>query len=259
MYFGGVGWVRFEPTPQGRSGDVPSYTTEQVPQAPVTGSSSAPSAAPSANRVNKASDAASSARNQGAGPSLSPGRVVAWGGLPVLALLLVLAPRGLRRLVRRRRWTTAEGPAGWVEAAWLELRDTAVDLGVAWDDRVTLRTAALALEGCFGDPGRPDDALARGGDRGPDAAPEATRALHRLVRLVERARYARTLADDATTREQVTRDLDACVAALRAGAGRQRRTRAAWLPASLFAQPHVRRRGPRRGPLLGDPGVDRAV
>ena len=42
MYFSGVGWVRFEPTPQRRTGgELPSYTTQQVPQA-------APSARPSA-------------------------------------------------------------------------------------------------------------------------------------------------------------------------------------------------------------------
>jgi hypothetical protein len=259
MYFGGVGWVRFEPTPQGRTGDVPAYTTQQVPQAPTASSSSAPSAAPSVNRVDKSSDAAASAANQGGGGPPGPGQLAAWIGLPLLLLLVVLAPRALRLLVRRRRWAAAGDPAGWVEAAWLELRDTAVDLGVAWDDHVTLRTAATALEGSFGNPGQPDDALSRSGHRGPGAAPEATRALHRLVRLVERARYARSLPEDATTRDEVAADLDACVASLRAGAGRQRRTRARWLPASLLSQPRTRRRTRRRRALIGDPGVDRAV
>ncbi len=259
MYFGGVGWVRFEPTPQSRTGDVPSYTTEQVPQAPTTSSSSAPSAAPSVNRVDKSSDAAASAANQGGGGTPGAGTLVAWVGVPLLALLVLLAPRGLRLVVRRRRWAAADDPAGWVEAAWQELRDTAVDLGVAWDDHVTLRTAATALEASFGTPGEPDDALSRRGNRGPGASPEATRALHRLVRLVERARYARSLPEDATTRDSVTADLELCLDALRAGAGRQRRTRASWLPASLLAQPRPHRRNRRRGPLVGDPGVDRAV
>jgi transglutaminase-like putative cysteine protease len=259
MYFGGVGWVRFEPTPQGRAGDVPAYTTQQVPQAPATSSSSAPSAAPSVNRVDKSTNAAAAAANQGGGGSPGPGELAAWIGLPLLLVLLALAPRGLRVLVRRRRWAAADDPAGWVEAAWLELRDTAVDLGVAWDDHVTLRTSATALEGSFGSPGEPDDALSRGGQRGPGAAPEATRALHRLVRLVERARYARALPEDATTCDEVVADLELCVASLRAGAGRQRRTRAGWLPASLLSQPRTRRRSRRRRALVGGPGVDRAV
>ncbi len=55
MYFGGVGWVRFEPTPPGRAGDVPGYTTQQIAQAPAPTASSAPSAAASANRPDRSS------------------------------------------------------------------------------------------------------------------------------------------------------------------------------------------------------------
>ena len=178
----------------------------------------------------------------------------------LLALLaLALTPRALRARVRRRRRAGDGTVTDWVEAAWREIRDSAVDLGVAWDDHVTLRTAAFALEGSFGTPGEPEDALSHRGARGPGASPEATRALHRLVRLVERARYARSLPEDATTRDDVTADLELCLDALRAGAGRQRRTRATWLPGSLLAQPRPHRRNRRRGPLVGDPGVDRAV
>jgi hypothetical protein len=81
----------------------------------------------------------------------------------------------------------------------------------------------------------------------------------RLVRLLERARYARDLPSEATTLEQVLADLDSCVAAMRAGAGRRRRVLAAWLPVSLLTSVGTRRRLGRRPPVIGEQGVDRAV
>jgi hypothetical protein len=178
-------------------------------------------------------------------------------GLLVLALI-ALAPRTLRALVRRRRWAGADGLVDLVEVAWQEIRDTAVDLGVAFDDHVTLRTAAAHLVQSFGRPGEEDDALARGALRGPEAAPEAAAALDRVVRLVERGRYARRLPADTTTPDQVHADVDACVEALESGAGKRRRSRATWLPASLTWATVPGRSGTRRGPTL-EPGIDRAV
>ena len=47
------------------------------------------------------------------------------------------------------------------------------------------------------------------------------------VRLLERSRYARSVPDGSGVTEQVQADVHACVAALRAGAGRRRRSRRA--------------------------------
>ena len=258
MYFGGIGWVRFEPTPQGRATAVPAYTTERVPQPDPNQSSSAPTAAPTLNRIDRSVDPGAAGGAGGSGAWWSdPVTIGIVLGLLVLVLLALL-PRTLRTLVRRRRWSAADGLAGLVEAAWQEIRDTAVDLGVAFDDHVSLRTAAADLVQSFGRPGEQDDAIGRGTSRGPDAAPEATAALHRLVRLVERGRYARSLPSDATTEEQVHADVDACVEALQAGAGKRRRSRATWLPASLTWSAVPGRRDTRRGPTL-EPGVDRAI
>ena len=119
MYFGGVGWVRFEPTPQGHTGDVPAYTTEQVPQAPATSSSSAPSAAPSANRVDKSSDAASRPRRTRAAAAPGPGSWWPGSGCRCWSSSLLVSPRGLRLLVRRRRWAAAGDPrAGSRPRGW---------------------------------------------------------------------------------------------------------------------------------------------
>jgi hypothetical protein len=259
MYFGGVGWVRFEPTPQGRATNVPAYTTQEVPRADPAQSSSAPAAAPSLNRIDRTLDPAA-ADDQGGGGATLGNPLVLFPLLGALVLgLLLLAPRTARTLVRRRRWAAATSPVELVEAGWREIRDSAVDLGLVFDDRLTLRAAAGELVHTFGSPGDDDDALGRGTRRGRDAAPEAAAALDRMVRLVERARYARSLPTDAVTAEQVRGDVASCEEAMRAGAGRRRRSRAAWLPASLATPAGATRRRTRREASMFEPGVDRAV
>jgi len=262
MYFGSIGWVRFEPTPAAHTGeDVPAYTSEQLPSAQPTSSSTAPSAAASANDAKRSADAAA-AQHGGSGPSgPAAGRLVGWLVALLLVAALLASPRALRSLVRRRRWG-ADGPGGWAEAGWSELRDSARDLGVEWDDGLTLRGTAAELERSFGRPGDVEDALGRGSRRGPAANPDVHDALERLVRLLERARYARSIPPDATTVQEVRADVETCVAALAAGAGPRRRARADWLPASvlgtgLTAGRSGRRR--RRTAVLGGPGIDRAV
>jgi transglutaminase-like putative cysteine protease len=264
LYFGGIGWVRFEPTPATHTGDGPAYTSEALPSAQPTSSSAAPSAAASANAAKRSADSAAAHQN-GSGPSgPSNGRLVGWAVALLLVAGLLVSPRALRSLVRRRRWT-AGGPQGWAEAGWSELRDTARDLGVEWDDSLTLRGTAAALERAFGRPGDVQDALGRGAARGPGINPNAHDALQRLVGLLERVRYARSVPSDATTLPDVRADVETCVAALAAGAGPRRRARAEWLPGSVLgtglagaaASRSSRRR--RRAAVLGGPGVDRAV
>jgi transglutaminase-like putative cysteine protease len=259
MYFGGVGWVRFEPTPQGRASDVPGYTTQQVPRAQASASTSAPTTAPTLNRIDRQADQAAAASSDSGSWWNRPGVLLTALGLLVL-VVLALAPRAYRDLVRRRRWAAAEDPAALGEAGWSEIRDTAVDLGLPFDDRVTLRTAAAGLVRSFGRADGEHDATGRGVDRGPEADPAATAALERMVGLLERARYSRSLPDGGAAAEQVQGDVDACVAAMRAGVSSRRRRRATWLPASLVGRVPAPGRLPRRrgGPRL-EPGVDQAV
>ena len=257
MYFGGIGWVRFEPTPQ-RATSVPTYTTQKVPAAHPIQSSSAPAAAPSLNRIDRTVDPAAAGAGKDhtawyAGPAFLT--VV---GVLLAGVLLLLTPRTLRTLVRRRRWARVDDASAIVEAGWSEVRDTAVDLGVAFDDQATLRTSAAGLLQAFGRPGDEDDALGRATHRGSDADPEATQALRRLVELLERARYARRLPTADVTTESVRADVQQCVESLRAGAGKRRRTRATWLPASL-STPAADRGTAWRGSAVLEAGVDRAV
>ncbi|MEO5708281.1 MAG: DUF3488 and transglutaminase-like domain-containing protein [Nocardioidaceae bacterium] len=257
MYFGGVGWVRFEPTPQ-RAGSVPAYTTQRVPQAAPSSSTSAPAAAPSLNRIDRQADGAAGLADQGSGSFLTSPAALVTVGVLLLLVLLALAPRALRSMARRRRWSDPS-PAALVEAAWDELRDTAVDLGVAFDDHVSVRSAGADLLHSFGRPGDEDDSLGRSAHRGADADPDATQALRRLVGLVERARYSRSLPDGAVSADGLRDDLAACVAALEAGASKRRRSRATWLPASLTTPSSTPRGTTRRGGTTLEPGVDRAV
>lgn len=255
-YFGGGGWVRFEPTPQSRTGDVPAYTTQQLPLAPTPSAGSAPSRATSANRLDRPAETESADQQGGTGSSSKDLVLVGSAGGVLLAALLLLGPRTLRSLVRRRRWAAATAPGALVEAAWREIHDTAIDLAIPWNERVTVRSAALQLQSGFGRREQSAPGPNAAPWRGPDADPGATAALHRLTGQLERARYARE--PEAATSQQVKADVEACVSALRAGAGRGRELRATWLPRSVVGWSGRRRpRGPV--PLLSEQGVDRTV
>ena len=262
MYFQGVGWLRFEPTPSRRSGAVPDYTRLVVDRNTPSASSSASSAISAGpNRADRTLTPAGGGSGSGGGSAWSSGVFLASVGGTLALLALLALPRGLRTWVRSRRWASAGSAAGLAEAAWAEMRDCAIDLGVAWDDHVTVRTRARELVRAFGVPGQHEDALSRGGVRGQGANPEAEAALTRLIELVERARYARSLPPDAAEAAAVRADLKTCVEALEAGAGGRRRAKATWLPASLWTRWGSRsaRRRHRGGAVLGEAGVDRAV
>jgi hypothetical protein len=260
MYFEGTGWVRFEPTPGGRSGDVPRYTRERIERDTPSASASASALTPSQNRFDEPSAAPTGGTDTGSG-TWNATMMFAGAGAALLAVALVLAPRTARSWVRRRRWEAAGTAPALAEAAWSELRDDALDLGVAWDDRVTLRTRARDLVRGFGLPGADDDALGRSATRGPGANPGAEAALARIVDLLEHARFAREMPATAPQRTALQEDVATCRAALEAGVSRRRQTRATWLPASLWSRwlSGAARRRARTDTVLGEPGVDRAV
>jgi transglutaminase-like putative cysteine protease len=123
LYFDGVGWVRFEPTPS--RGSVPTYAP--LPSAAVTSTpTTTASAATAPTPAPTASDAAAAAN--GGGRSIAIGPVLQGGGIALLILLALALPGLLRVVLRRRRLARLgrDGPAG----AWREILDTAVDLGL---------------------------------------------------------------------------------------------------------------------------------
>jgi len=135
MYFTGVGWVRFEPTPGQRAGATPSWTRQDV-------SAAQPSAAPSAAASQGAAaepDRAPTDTNAGEDQGFPVPR---W---PVVSLLVVLVlglgPGLVRRIQRRRRLSRGD-PVHLAEGAWAELRATALDLGLEWPEERSPREQA---------------------------------------------------------------------------------------------------------------------
>jgi hypothetical protein len=257
MYFDGVGWVRFEPTPQRRTGSVPSYTAGQNDPAAPTAvpSGSATGRVPDEiDRATRGPDPGAAAGGRGSGGS--DGGVLVGFLVGLLLTLATVVPWALRNWVRMRRWAAATNGGQVAEAAWSELRDTALDLGLPWDDSVTLRTRARGLAASFGEPERSTDEYpTRVPRRGPDAAPDAARALERVVQHLERARFARHVEDRAEARA----DVALCTRALYDGASRRRRFRATWLPRSLVRSVRSQERRRKAAAPLAEPGLDRAV
>ncbi|MDX3852875.1 DUF3488 and DUF4129 domain-containing transglutaminase family protein [Streptomyces sp. AK02-01A] len=230
LYFEGVGWTRFEPTPS--RGSAPDYTLPEAPAGspsdplqPEAGTSATPSAAPSASESCPEQE-----RRLGGCGAAAPGEVVppadsgfslgSWllGALvvSVVALLLMvpLLPMFLRIRVRARRLgsggrTTADAVARTLEA-WREIIDTAWDLGIPPDDSLTPRRVAVRI-------------VELGRLTGP-----AAEAVHRVAGSVEQVLYA--------SRPQpgtgLVDDLQRAREGLRAAAGRGTRLRALLLPRS---------------------------
>ncbi len=163
LYFEGIGWTRFEPTPT--RGTAPSYTQSDTPGSslpdetlPSHGSSTAPSAAPSASdscaaRLHKLdacdSPSAAVAVHSDGGSSWN-WLWYALIGLGALALLAVpLSPLLWRERVRRVRLgahaRTEEGAAAHALTAWQELTDSAWDVGILPDESLTPRKAAARI------------------------------------------------------------------------------------------------------------------
>jgi transglutaminase-like putative cysteine protease len=232
LYFSGIGWLRFEPTPGGDGGQgsatAPSYTSPQLlPGAPGSGTESQLPSGGSVPNTSSSDGASPIPRHRTDSPAderAAPGLVterhpshlpVGWLLAGLVVLLLLLTPVTLRRLTRLRRWRRATSDAALAHAAWDELRADAADHGFRWPASDTPRSTARRLAS--------DLRLE------PDGA--AAEALERLARAEERARYAPEADPAAALRE----DVRVLRGAFRARAGRRGRVRAAVLPSSAIA------------------------
>lgn len=163
LYFEGVGWTRFEPTPS--RGTAPSYTVDQVPTpgsgpvVPEPDKSAAPRAGASASASCSVKDKALGectplGQDSGGGPAdtgIGAGRLAGIALLVVLVIGVPFVPMLWRRGERSRRLGGGQGLADGARtlAAWRELVDTGWDYGIAPDDSETPRraTARLVREG----------------------------------------------------------------------------------------------------------------
>jgi transglutaminase-like putative cysteine protease len=175
LYFDGLGWVRFEPTPASQSGPPPAWAD------PFSGLT-APGSIPEELAANQPTALPSGAAT--APSTTSPvveAEESAWVPAAITAGLVLLAAGTtlvLALLVRRRRQRVATP-----EDAWNVLRRDLARLDVRWSDATSPRGAVRQVQHAVD---------ARGGHE-LDAS--ARDALERLARVVERARYAPSPAE----------------------------------------------------------------
>ncbi len=218
LYFPGMGWTRFEPTPGSRSGDVPMYAQSTASVTRNTKGTLTSSTAGSSSRSTSTASSSSTgaaAPHQGSHSSVWP----QLGWLALIALVLGLLGSVLPTLARwgrrREREATAD-PAQRAEVDWLQLQDSLADLGVPRPRPSSPRAQLSHYRRTAGLTGRADTALQ-----------QATATL-------EKARYARP-TDDLDLRS----DSDQVVESVRRNASWRRRTLAVLLPRS--AARYVRR------------------
>jgi transglutaminase-like putative cysteine protease len=233
LYFEGVGWIRFEPTPSidgtNGNGSTPSWArtdpTRPGADQDQAGLNNQGSTAPNPNQCaaqHQSRFDCNLDREQqqldnpipaaGKGDTGRPFPVVPVGVGGLLLILLAL-PWLVRTVTRRRRLAAGPDPEHRIRATWAELRDTIRDLGYAWDTTETPRQLA--------------DRLCRdAGLSGP-----AAEGLLRIARAAERLRYARAHGPVS----DLSADVRAVRDGLKAGASRFTRWRAALLPPSSTA------------------------
>jgi transglutaminase-like putative cysteine protease len=223
LYFVGVGWVPFEPTP-GR-GTVPEYAT---PVSSAVPGQSAPGVAPSTAPQPNAAEGLNPGSPQlgAATPDDSSDAVGRIGSVAAVVLVLLLVPGVWREVRRRRRRVALAAGRADASVAWQELADTGVDHGVSAPDTLTARELAASI----------------GIRPGVADTPEVQGALQRLLVATERTRYARDPADEPAGDSHLLDDLDVVVRAVRTGSPTAVRWRAVLAPASLSA-PILRRMG----------------
>ena len=130
LYFDGVGWVRFEPTPS--RGVVPAYAVPRPQNAAAAAQQDADQREPQgALPVPAPSTKPSpSAVPQPVGPAETGGAPVAGAVIGILvAALAVLTPLGLRRRRTRARRQAHAAAGGGAGLAWEETMDSAQDYG----------------------------------------------------------------------------------------------------------------------------------
>jgi transglutaminase-like putative cysteine protease len=241
LYFEGIGWTRFEPTPS--RGDVPSYADLASPGVPTPINSSTPtvpsptassSAAPTrrfAEELQGQSGSSASATSQSNG----------WLWLLIAAAaagVLAVVPAAMRSASRRRRLRLLRGGRSTAIEAWREVLQTAADLGIQIPNTATPRDAAVLLRESVR-VGVTDEAraVASVGGRIPpeeDCSRDAgISAIDRLRSAVEWESYAPA---GSVARPDLAADTARIIADLRASSSRPRRIRAQLLPPSIWAR-----------------------
>jgi len=148
LYFHGIGWLRFEPTP-GRGAE-PTYSNPEAVAQPTDAptSQATPTATPSANPSSAAGKNLPTDEASNSGHATSGGI----GTAPLILLILLglviaiaLVPAVGRVLVRWRRMRAISRGRDPATQAWAEVRDTARDHGWLAPETETAREFAARL------------------------------------------------------------------------------------------------------------------
>jgi hypothetical protein len=222
LYFTGEGWLRFEPTPTGPSGQ---QTAADPVYAGVDNTHPTPKTNPTAGQTRQDGSLPPSRKHlaapgleHGAGGGLTAGRHAAGSnlwlaiGIPVGVFLLIAWPALIRVLTRRRRWLSASSDGELAHAAWRELTDDLADFGLGFTPAETPRAVARRLT------------------READLDESGLHAVIRISAAEERARYARLPDPGAELKGSVR----AARLAFSASVPRRQRLRARLLPASTL-------------------------
>jgi len=218
LFFAGIGWVRFEPTPS--RGVAPEFAplTEDDPATPdvdesvpaeATPATPAPEQTGGPNLPDEQEPLDSGAAGVSAVASV-PFWLYALGALLVLGLIAPAVVRVARRSARLRAVDTGDAVAGW-----LELRDTADDLRMTLDGNTTPRQLAFDLGAQLDDDGR--------------------EALERVRAAVEAQSFASNSAEPSADVDAVTDAVLLVIRGMRRHAGYAAMLRATLIPRSLFA------------------------
>lgn len=216
LWFEGVGWVWFEPTPRSDAGGGVAQPDYTEPRDNTTDEDSTTDNQTQSNADRRIPPEEREGLGAVPQPAAGPAFPL-WAVVVPLALLglLACAPSAAIALRRRRRLRSADG-ATRVEGAWSELADSVRDLGWSWPLSATPRNAARGLAHQV---------------RFNEAELDA---LSQLANAVERARYApRGAAGTEPSGAELRDDIRTVLHGVRRASARGVRIRAALMPGSL--------------------------
>lgn len=224
LYFEGLGWVPFEPTPS--RGSVPGYAQEESSSGTDPGNIPLPNRTTAPETATSAAPTTTGAAGGGASVPPTGGEWLLRAGLGLLVLLLLGAPALVRSAGRRRRLALVRRGTGAVAGAapdpgrvpgvlaWRELLATAIDYGYIAEPSLTPALHAERIAAMLGTGAPPGLALVRGG--------------------YEEAVYSN--AATATGRDDLADAVETVHARLRTRATPWQRLRATLVPASFFTR-----------------------
>lgn len=211
LYFPGLGWTRFEPTPGQRSGEPPPYAPERTSQPATSSQASTPStsAAPRTSSVKPPSTSTAPTSSTSTRPAapVEPGHSFPWrallsvlAGLAVIGLLLSVLPLAGRRERGRLLRAGQRDEGSWHAMLW-HLRD----LGYAVRPNRSPRALADAFERENARASAPLVEALRRAAAGIEGARYAAASPRSLASACERV--VRTAREDAPARDRLRAEL----------------------------------------------------